>query len=131
MSLFTWVQKYLVYIVIGICLIGGWYAMRAKQVMHTRPRYTIGYLTGSIYRPNSGKSYSYSYQVKGTEYEATDISETGMLTKNGSRFVVEYDSLDPTVSTGHFSATVPASIPASPPSGWKTSPVPIPKLYDE
>jgi hypothetical protein len=123
----TQFPKYVTYLVIGICLAGGWYGLRAKQIMHTRPRYTIGYLTGSTYRPKSGRSYSYRYQVKGQEYEATDIQETGMNTARGARFVVEYDSLDPAVSTGHFTATVPDSLPHSPPAGWKTSPVLLPE----
>ncbi|GAA4027386.1 hypothetical protein GCM10022409_09220 [Hymenobacter glaciei] len=121
---FTWARKYLVYLVIGICLAGGWYGMRAKQTMHTRARYTIGYITGGIYRPKSGKSYSYRFAVKGKEYEATDISEAGMETENGARFLVEYDSLDPEVSTGHFTVSVPDSIAASPPSGWIIPPFP-------
>jgi hypothetical protein len=126
MSLLVWMQKYLVYIVVVVCLLGGWYGMRAKQAMHTRPRYTIGYLTGGIYRPKSGKSYSYYYLVNGKKYEATDISETGMNTENGARFVVEFDRLDPEVSTGHFTLAVPDSIQSSPPGGWDVSPVPLP-----
>jgi hypothetical protein len=69
----TQFPKYVAYFVIGICLAGGGYELRAKQAIHTRPRYTIGYLTGSSYRPKSGRSYSYRYQVKGQEYEATNI----------------------------------------------------------
>jgi hypothetical protein len=118
-----------VWFVIGICLAGGWYGMRAKQAMHTRPRYTIGCLTGGIYRPKSGKSYSYYYRVKGKEYKATDISETGMNTESGARFVVEYDSLNPEVSTGHFTLAVPDSIQTSPPNGWVVPPFPVPARY--
>jgi hypothetical protein len=115
-----WGRKYLVFLVIGICLAGGWYGMRAKQKMHTRARYTIGHLTGGIYRPKSGKSYGYRYRVKGKAYEATDISEEGMVTETGTRFLVEYDSLNPEVSTGHFNVSIPDSIIASPFSGWNT-----------
>ncbi|HEX8327726.1 MAG TPA: hypothetical protein VF629_09310 [Hymenobacter sp.] len=105
--------------------------MHVKQVMHTRSRYTIGYLTGGIYTPKSGKSYNYRYRVKGQEYEATDNREKNMNTENGSRFLVEYDTLDPGVSTGHFAAAISDGMPDSPPNGWKTPPVPIPKIPSE
>jgi hypothetical protein len=35
------------------------------------------------------------------------------------------------VSTGHFAAAVPDSITDNPPNGWKTPPVPIPKLPEK
>ncbi|TGE29453.1 hypothetical protein [Hymenobacter metallicola] len=90
--------------------------------MHTRARYTIGYLTGGYYTPKSGKRYSYRYEVRGQEYEATDIREVNMNTATGARFVVEYDSLDPGVSRSHFALAVPDSIGQAPANGWKVPP---------
>ena len=125
--LLNWVGKHLVWFVVGICLAEGWYGLRAKQKMHTRAHFTIGYITGGTYRPKSGRSYSYYYRVKDKEYEATDISEAGMNTENGARFVVEYNSLEPEVSTGHFTLAVPDSIREAPTDGWRKPPVSVPQ----
>ena len=45
---------------------------------------------------------------------------------NGSRYLVEYDSLDPKVNVGHFDVPIPDSIRA-PANGWRTPPFPIPQ----
>jgi hypothetical protein len=68
--------------------------------------------------PKSGKRYSYKYQVKGKEYAATDGRERNINQAVGARFVVENDSLNPEVSTGHFALAVPDGIlPPCPASG--------------
>ncbi|PJJ59367.1 hypothetical protein CLV45_0784 [Hymenobacter chitinivorans DSM 11115] len=95
--------------------------MRRKQIMHTRSRFTIGYLTGEYYTPKSGKRY----QVQGQEYEATDTRKEAMNTDNGARFVVEYDTLNPGLSTGYFTVAIPDSIQTSPGNGWKKLPFPV------
>lgn len=110
-------------LVLVLGAIGSWYSGHVKQRMHTRSRYTIGYITGGFYKPKSGKSYNYRYRVANQEYEATDSREPYMNTENGARFLVEYDTMDPGVSSGHFATAVPDSIPESPPNGWKTPPV--------
>ncbi|PJJ59366.1 hypothetical protein CLV45_0783 [Hymenobacter chitinivorans DSM 11115] len=99
--------------------------MRAKQIMHTRSRFTIGYLTGGYYTPKSGKRYSYRYQVQGQEYEATDTREEDMNSDNGARFLVEYDTLDPGESSGHFTLAIPDSIQRIPANGWPSPPFPV------
>jgi hypothetical protein len=119
------------YVVLAIGLAASWYSGHVSEVMHTRARYTIGYLTGGIYTPKSGKKYSYNYRVQNKVYEATDSREDRMNNTEGARFLVEYDSLNPEVSDGHFAAAVPDSILDSPPNGWKTPPVPIPKIPAE
>ena len=61
--LFSWARTYLVYLVIGICLAGGWYGMRAKQIMHTRARYTISYTHGTHRTLKSGRQLDYRFKV--------------------------------------------------------------------
>ena len=119
-------KNYLALGVILLFLAGGWYSVHLTRVMHTRAKFTIGYLTGGIYTPKSGKKYSYLFSVAGKTYEDTDTRETNMATNNGSRFLVEYDSLDPEISTGHFAIAVPNSIRTSPANGWTVPPFPVP-----
>lgn len=40
--------------------------------------------------------------------------------------LVEYDRLDPEVSTGHFAIVVPDSIRDIPAAGWAVPPFPVP-----
>ena len=64
--------------------------------------------------------------MQGQTYEGTDDIETGMNTDEGTRFLLEYDSLNPERSNGHFTLIVPDSIRSSPPNGWAVPPFPVP-----
>jgi long-subunit fatty acid transport protein len=117
----TWAALFL-----GLAGVGSWYTLRTNEELHQRARFTIGYLTGVVYTPKSGTKYSYRYQVHGQTYEGTDASEKGMNTTEGTRFLLEYDSLNPERSNGRFTLAVPDSIRNSPSNGWAVPPFPVP-----
>lgn len=126
MMQFNRIKNYLAGFAVLVCLAGGLYGTHLTKRMQTRPKYTIGYLTDGIYSLRSGKRYGYRFRVGGKLYEDTDISESHMATARDSRFLVQYDSLDPTVSIGFFTATIPDSIASAPANGWRLPPFPIP-----
>ena len=119
-------KNYLGALLILICLAGGWYSLQRRRLMQTRSRFTIGYLTGAIPSARGGMRYGYRFRVGGRPYEDADQRESYMATADGSRFLVEYDSLDPEVSMGHFTLAVPDSIQQAPAKGWARPPFAVP-----
>lgn len=120
------VLNYLGFAFFAAVLVGVFYFRRLRAQMHTRARYTVGYLDNSFRTTGPGRSYNFHYQVQGNLYQHADAGEPEMNKMPGSRFLVEYDSLAPGTSTGHFAITIPDSIAASPKNGWQLPPFAIP-----
>ena len=115
---------------LGLLLIGVFYVAHVGDVGHQRAKFTIGYLTGHVYQ-KSGKFYNYRFAVRNTLYVGQSLPDTGMDDRDGARFVVEYDSLNPEENLGHFAVTVPDSIRRPPLNGWTRPPFPVPaRLLD-
>lgn len=103
-------KKYGGYVFIGGTVVLWFYAMHADNLMDQRAKYTIGYLTGYHYMPKSGKHFDFRFTTAGSVYEGSSLSDKGMATANGSRFVVKYDSLHPGTNVGYFAQAIPDSI---------------------
>ena len=117
---------------LGLLLIGVFYVAHVGDVGHQRAKFTIGYLTGYVYQYKTGKHYNYRFTVQGTSYVGQSSSpDEDMDDRDGARFVVEYDSLNPEENLGHFAVTVPDSIRRPPLNGWTRPPFPVPaRLLD-
>ncbi len=130
MAVWSWLRSYGSFVFLGLGLVGVLYAGHIFNLAHQRAKFTVGYLTGYVYQ-KSGKRYNYRFEVQGTEYEGQSSSDKGMDDRDGARFVVEYDSLDPGTSVGHFDVFVPDSIRQAPANGWTRPPFPVPaRLLD-
>ncbi len=130
MTLWRWLRQNGPFLFLGLIAVGVLYASHVFNVGHERAKFTIGYLTGYVYQ-KSGKSYNFRFGVQGTEYEGQSLSNKHMDDRDGGRFVVEYDSLDPGTNVGHFDVFVPDSIRQAPANGWTRPPFPVPaRLLD-
>ena len=94
--------------------------------MNQHAKYTVGYITGWHFT-RSGTHFDYRFSAANAPYVGTSLSDKGMNDANGSRFVVKYDSLDPTTSVGYFAIPIPDSIRRAPTNGWRRPPFPIPQ----
>jgi hypothetical protein len=99
-------------------------AQRDNDLLTQRAKYTIGYLTGSHYSVKNGKYFDFRFSVADSVYEGSSLSDKGMRTTNGSRFLVKYDSLHPAINAGYFAKPIPDSIRQAPANGWRQPPLP-------
>ena len=118
-------------IFLGSMLALVFYAAHVGDIGHERAKFTIGYLTGYVYQ-KSGKRYNYRFNIQNTVYEGQSLPpDEEMDDRDGARFVVEYDSLNPEENLGHFAVTIPDSIRHPPLNGWTRPPFPVPaRLLD-
>jgi hypothetical protein len=123
---YQWLKKYWGLIVVAVGGLGIFWVYQADELMDQRAKYTVGYITGWHFT-RSGKHFDFQFHVANTSYVGTSLSDKGMNTANGSRFVVEYDSIDPSTNVGYFAITIPDSIRQAPANGWRTPPFPIPQ----
>ena len=131
MTVWPWLRSYGSFVFLGLGLVGVFYVAHLGNLGHERAKFTIGYLTGYVYQPKSGKYYKYRFEVQGTEYVGESLPDKGMDDRDGARFVVEYDSIDPEENLGHFAVLVPDSIRQAPANGWTRPPFPVPaRLLD-
>jgi hypothetical protein len=101
-------------------------AQRDDEQLAQRAKYTIGYLTGSHYSVKNGKYFDFRFAVADSIYQGSSLSDKGMATANGSRFVVQYDSLHPATNVGRFAQAIPDSIRRAPANGWRKLPFALP-----
>ncbi|WP_310397803.1 hypothetical protein [Hymenobacter sp.] len=127
MNLLRWSRQYGPFLFLGLVVIAWFYVSNLSDEMHERAKFTIGYLTGSVYQPKSGKYYRFRFEVQGTSFTGADLPDEGMDRRNGARVVVEYDSANPTQNTGYFNLPVPDSIRRPPANGWRVPPFPVPR----
>lgn len=95
--------------------------------MHERAHYTIGYLTGWHPTPKSGIYYEFNFTVAGTTYKSSGPGKVKLPIIAGTRFVVKYDSSDPTSNVGYFELPVPDTVRRAPPAGWRRPTFPLPQ----
>ena len=112
---------------LGIVVLAVVYVSHLNNAMHPRAKFTIGYLGDYVYHLKNGKHYRFNFQVQDKEYQGTEQSQAGMDRRVGARFVVEYDSLDPTQHIGYFPVAVPDSVRQAPANGWRKPPFSIPQ----
>lgn len=130
MALWGWLRSYGSFIFLALMLAGGFYVAHQNKRMDQRAKFTVGYLTGYMYH-KSGKVYHYRYQIQGTSYEGESQPDENMDDRDGARFVVEYDSLNPEESLGFFAVPIPDSVRQPPANGWTRPPFPVPaRLLD-
>ena len=127
MQLLIGIRRYWALLLLGAIGLGIAYVAHLGSLMHERAKYTIGYLTGYVYRPKSGKYYHFRFETNGVPFVGTSLSDKGMDDRNGARFVVEYDSTNPEQNIGYFALRIPDSIRQPPPNGWRKPPFPIPQ----
>ncbi len=131
MAIWSWLRTYGWFALLVLGIVGTFFVAHQTKLRHQRAKFTIGYLTGYVYKPKSGKYYNYRFEVQGTEYEGQSEPDKGMDDSDGARFVVEYDSTHPGTSLGHFVVLVPDSIRQAPANGWTRPPFPVPaRLLD-
>jgi hypothetical protein len=127
MSIWGRLRQYGPFLFLGLVGAAWFYVSHLSDVMHERAKFTLGYLTGSVYQPKSGKYYRFRFEVQGKSYTGADLPDSGMDRRNGARIVVLYDSVDPARNVGHFAIAVPDSIHHPPANGWRVPPFPLPR----
>ena len=131
MTVWRWLRFYGSFVFLGLGVVGIFYVAHIRNVMDQRAKFTVGYLTGYVYKPKSGKYYNYRFKVQGIMYEGQSLPDDSMDNRDGARFVVAYDSTDPGENEGHFAVTIPDSIRRPPLNGWTRPPFPVPaRLLD-
>ena len=121
-----WIKKYWGLLLMLPFVVLLYMANQADNSMDQHAKYTVGYITGWHFT-RSGKHFDYRFAVTDSIYEGTSLSDKGMVTDKGSRFVVKYDSVHPATSVGYFAVFVPDSIRQAPANGWRVPPFPIPQ----
>ncbi|WP_294273476.1 hypothetical protein [uncultured Chryseobacterium sp.] len=98
-----------------------WYVFY-KQNPIKRGNYTIGYATDMYWPVVSYKRIRFNYNVKGENYETTNIYALDPEVKIPARYLVQFSLEDNSFSTIYPNIPVPDSIRNAPPQGWKELP---------
>lgn len=93
-----------------------------KQSPIKEGRYTIAYATKMYWPVISYKRIEYNYNVKGKNYEATNIYALDPEVKIPARYLVQFSLEDHSFSTIYTNIPIPDSIKAPPAEGWKELP---------
>ena len=132
MQVLSWLLKNWFSTLFVICVVFGFFYFRhLNQGLRTRAKFAIGHLGKSHYIPKSGRSFNYEFAVNNKIYGGSGLVRPGMNEDEGARYLVKFDSIDPTISTAYFIIPVPDSIVQAPLRGWNHSPVPVPKWVDK
>ena len=131
MTIFSWFRKYWSGLLFGVFAAFLFWALHDRELMNQRAKYTVGYITGWHFSAKNGKYFEFRFSVADSIYEGASLSDKGMATANGSRFVVKYDSLNPETNVGYFNLAIPDSIRQPPRRGWLLPPFPIPRWIAE
>ncbi|MGI4737737.1 MAG: hypothetical protein ACRYG7_21425 [Janthinobacterium lividum] len=127
MAVLKWVSTYWWALLLLLVALFWVLAQHDSDLLAQRAHYTIGYLTGSHYSVKNGKYFDFRFTVADSVYQGSSLSEKGMHTATGSRFVVKYDSLHPASNVGYFAQAIPDSIRQAPPNGWRKPPFHLPQ----
>lgn len=103
------------------------YFQRLNNGLATRAKFAIGHLGSSHYIPKSGRSFNYEFAVDNKIYGGSGLVRPGMDERPGARYLIKFDSIDPTVSAAYFIVSVPDSIRQAPSGGWRRPPIPVPE----
>ena len=125
MNVIRWVLRHWALLGLASFAVAFWFMNQSITHLHERAKFTLGTIDGWRYTANSGRFFGFSFQVAGVPYGGSSKWKPGMLEADGSRCLVEYDSLDPAVNVGHFDVLIPDSVQA-PANGWRVPPVRVP-----
>ena len=129
MKVIAWLFRNWAVIVLGLGVIGFIQYRKTRNQMHQRAKFTLGAIDGWHQTAKSGRMFGFNFKVAGTRYGGSSGWESGMNEADGSRCLVEYDSLDPQQNVGHFAVAIPDSIRQAPANGWSVPPFPVPAWY--
>jgi hypothetical protein len=131
MQVLSWVIKNWFSTLFVICAVFGFFYFRhLNSGLATRAKFTIGLLGDSHYIPKSGRSFNYQFTVDNKTYGGSGLVRPGMNEAAGARYLVKFDSIDPTISAAYFIVPVPDSIQQAPPKGWSRPPISVPEWID-
>lgn len=113
-----WLQRNFIYVGL-VCFVAllSWSAYQ-RYSLHQRGKYTIGYVTGWTQTLKSGRSITYRCTIRGLPYEGRSLEVKGMNAKPGARYVIVFDSLNPSSNEAYYENSIPATITVAPPNGW-------------
>jgi hypothetical protein len=115
-----------------VCAVFGFFYFRhLNDGLATRAKFMIGQLGNSHYIPKSGRSFNYQFAVNNKLYGGSSLVRPGMDERPVARYLVKFDSTDPTVSAAYFIAPIPNSIRQAPLGGWNHPPIPVPEWVDK
>ena len=129
MKTVAWLSRNWAVFVLIFGAIGVFYITRLDKQMHQRAKFTLGAIDGWHQTAKSGRMFGFNFKVAGTRYGGYSGWESGMNEADGSRCLVEYDSLDQQQNVGHFAVAIPDSIRQGPANGWSVPPFPVPAWY--
>lgn len=86
--------------------------------MQQRGKYTVGFVTGWSQTLKSGRSITYRCTVDGVVYNSSNLEKKGMNSEVGMRYLVEYDSLNPSVNYAYFGHPLAPNFGNPPAAGW-------------
>lgn len=132
MQVLSWMMKNWFSTLFVICAVFGFFYFRhLNRGLVTRAKFTIGSLGNSYYIPKSGRSFNYRFTVNNRIYGGSGLVRPGMDEAVGARYLVKFDSIDPTISAAYFIVPIPASIRQAPSKGWRQPPISVPQWVDK
>lgn len=132
MQVISWLIRNWFSTLFVICAVFGFFYFRhLNSGLATRGKFTIGLLGTSHYIPKSGRSFNYQFTVNEIVYGGSGLVRPGMDESVGTRYLVKFDSIDPTISTAYFIVPIPASIRQAPSKGWNRPPISVPEWVDK
>lgn len=95
-----------------------WFVIHKGDVMQQRGKYTVGFVTGWTQTLKSGRSITYRCTVDGVTYNSSNLEKKGMNSEVGMRYLVEYDSLNPSLNYAYFGHPLAPNFGNPPVAGW-------------
>lgn len=98
---------------------------RLKNRRDDYAKYTIGITTGSFNNIKGGRPVHYKYFVNNIEYSNSNDRSVLFddVRVNGGRYIVKFDSTNPSNVEMLFRCPVPEYIKEAPENGWKERPI--------
>lgn len=128
MIVIRWIIRHWAVIGLSGLAIVWFYAGHKDNLMHERAKFTVGTIYGWYFTPKSGRYFKFEFKVADSSHRNSSPRHALMNEADGARYLVEYDSIDPSVSVAHFDVPIPDSIRA-PTNGWRVPPVPVPAWF--
>lgn len=115
---FTWLLRNFAYVgCAGFLALYIW-SIHRGNVMVERGKHTVGYVTGWTQTAKSGRSIDYRCVIGGVTYKSSALERQGMNSTVGTRYLVEYDSLDPSVNNAYYDHPLLNGVDRVPFNGW-------------
>ena len=115
----AWFKSNFVYIgSIAFAALYYWFVIHTGDVMQQRGKYTVGFITGWTQTLKSGRSITYRCIVNGIPYTSSNLEKKGMNSKIEMCYLVEYDSLNPSLNYAYFGHPLSPDFGPPPVTGW-------------